>query len=228
MKQLLVLIIILGVAGPLAAQQTVTRNVGPFKGVKAAEGIDVYLKKGTKESIKVEAIGTDPENVITEVAGSYLKIHMADMRGSRSRYDIKVYVEYVSLEKLSVSSAASIFSDGTIKTKTIELGASSAGEMKVSVEAEDVTISASSAGEIEVKGKCTNVTADASSAGEVDAYELESVSATAEASSAGSVQVNVSKNLNAQASTAGDVRYRGSPDKAITNSSSGGSVKKTN
>jgi hypothetical protein len=227
MKKFLVLVLALGFFAPLLAQETATRNVGSFKGVKAAEGIDVYLKKGTKESVRIEANGTSPDNVITEVSGSYLKIHMKDGR-FKGRIDIKVYVEYVSLDKLSVSSAASIFSDGTIKAKNMDISASSAGAMKISIEADDVAVSASSAGEIEVRGKAASLSAEASSAGEVDAYDLECGSVNAQASSGGSVHVFVTDALTAQASSGGDVRYRGNPNKSVTNSSSGGSVKKTN
>jgi hypothetical protein len=69
---------------------------------------------------------------------------------------------------------------------------------------------------------------EASSAGEIDAYDLEAENVDAEASSAGSIKVNVTKNLTAHASSGGGIRYRGNPDKSITDSSSGGSVKKAN
>jgi hypothetical protein len=51
---------------------------------------------------------------------------------------------------------------------------------------------------------------------------------TVETSSAGSVKVNVADALVANASSGGSIRYRGNPSKSITNSSSGGSVKKSN
>ncbi len=226
MKQFLILALFLASGFGAAAQTKATRNVGSFKGIKAAEGVDVYLKKGTKESVTIEAIYPDVDEVITEVSGSYLKIHLKET--NYRKVDVKVYVEYVSLERLSVSSAASIFSEGTIKATTMDVSASSAGEIKASIDAESVTISASSAGEVELKGKAKNLTADASSAGEIDAFEVESVSVVAEASSAGSVQVSVSESLSAHASSGGDVRYRGNPNKSNTNASSGGSVKKTN
>ena len=226
MKQFLILALFLASGFGVAAQTKATRSVGPFKGVKAAEGVDVYLKKGTKESVTIEAIHPDASEVITEVSGGYLKIHLKE--NSYRKVDVKVYVEYVTLDKLSVSSAASIFSEGVIKTTTLDVNASSAGEIKATIDAESVTISASSAGEVELKGKAKNLTADASSAGEIDAAEVESASVVAEASSAGSVQVSVSESLSAHASSGGDVRYRGNPNKSNTNASSGGSVKKTN
>lgn len=226
MKKLLMPILFLGLSLHTQAQQTVTRNVGPFTGVKAAEGIDVYLKKGSKESVRVETEGINPDQVVTEVSGNYLKIHMRD--GRRGKIEVKVYVDYVSLEKLFVSSAATLFAEGTIHAKNMDISASSAGEIKVTIEAESVHINASSAGEIQVKGKAGLLSADASSAGEVDAYDLQAETVSAQGSSAGSVQVHVTQSLTAQASSGGSVRYRGSPDKSITNSSSGGSVKKVN
>jgi len=207
-------------------QDSEVRSVGSFTGIKAAEAIDVYLKKGDKESVRVEVSGTDISNVLTEVSGSYLKIHMRDGR-YRNR-NVKVYVTYVSLNKLHVSSAANVFSDGTIKAKTMDISASSAGSAELSIDAESVSIDASSAGDIVLEGRAVNIEVEVSSAGEIDAYGLESENGNASASSAGSAKISVSKELTAQASSGGSIRYRGSPAKTNTSSSSGGSVKKSN
>jgi hypothetical protein len=209
------------------AQESQTRSLGHFTGVKVAEGIDVYLTKGDKESARVEVYGTPIQNVVTEVSGAYLKVHMHE-GNYKGRVEVKVYVTYTQLEKLSASSAGNIYSQGVIKTSSLEVGASSAGNIEIEVEATgEVELSASSAGEIEIKGTARSLEADASSAGEIDAYDLEAESATVEASSAGSVKVNVKDALTANASSGGSIRYRGNPSKSITNSSSGGSVKKS-
>ena len=115
MKKLIVFFMLL-FSTALMAQESETRNVGSFKGVKAAEGIDVYLKKSDKESVKVESSGIPVNKVITEVSGDYLKIHLADGRYNRSR-TVKVYVTYVDLKGLSASSAANIYSEGVITAR---------------------------------------------------------------------------------------------------------------
>jgi hypothetical protein len=221
---LLILIALSISLNPVFAQQTETRAIGAFTGVKAEEGIDVYLKKGDKESARIEVSGTDPSNIITEISGSYLKIHMKD--GRFRDVDAKVYVTYVRLSKLSASSAGNIYSNGSIKAGAMAISASSAGSIEITLEAETAEVTASSAGDVELKGKVTKLTADAASAGEVDAYDLEAEQVVAEASSGGQVKINVSQNLIANASSGGSIRYRGNPDKSITKSSSGGSVKK--
>lgn len=222
----LVIVFLLFVTSGLFAQQSQTRNVGSFTGIKVAEGVDVYLKKGDKESVRVEVTGTQPENVITEISGTYLKVHMKD-GNYRGNIDAKVYVTYVKLDKLSASSAGNIFSDGPIRSTDMDINASSAGSIEVTVEADNINVSASSAADIELKGKAKSLNMDASSAGEIDAYDLESQKVTAQASSAGSMRVSVAQDLNAHASSGGNIRYRGSPSKSITDSSSGGSVKKS-
>jgi hypothetical protein len=227
MKNLIALSLVVITLGTTFAQETQTRSVGAYSGVRAAEGIDVYLIKGTKESVRVEATGTSVTDVITEVSGSYLKIHMRD-GNYRGHVSVKVYATYVKLDKLSASSAANIFSEGTISTNALDISASSAGSVEITISAGDVEASASSAGEVELKGTASSLDVDASSAGEVDAYDLEAGRVEARASSAGSIKVSVKNELNAHASSGGSIRYRGNPNKSITNSSSGGSVKKSN
>ena len=53
MKNLLVVLLV-AFTIPVMAQETQQRNVGSFSGVKVAEGIDVYLKKGDKHAVRVE------------------------------------------------------------------------------------------------------------------------------------------------------------------------------
>lgn len=225
MKKWLVILLVL--SGTLVlAQQSDRRNIGSFKGVKAAEGIDVYLKKGDKESVTVEASGIAIEKVITELSGDYLKIHVDEGRYSRSR-TIKVYVTYVDISKLSASSAANIYCEGIIKTKSLALSSSSAGTIDIGIDVETLTVNASSAADVELKGKAKYVDIDVSSAAEVDAYDLEAEEATASASSGGSIKISVKQKIEARASSGGSVRYRGNPIKTDTNSSSGGSVKKS-
>jgi len=226
MKRLVLVLLMLFCGCLTWAQQSDVRSLGAFSGVKAGEAIDVYLKKGGKESVRVEVTGTDPANVLTEISGGYLRIHMRDGR-YRNR-SVKVYVTYVSLNKIHASSAANIFSEGTIKADNLNVSASSAASIEISIDAGSVVAEASSAGDVLLEGRAKTLEVDASSAGEVDAYALDTEIVRASVSSAGSAKVSASKELIARASSGGSIRYRGSPAKINTDSSSGGSVKKAN
>ncbi len=213
---------------PLWAQQSETRALNSFRGIKVSQAIDAYLKKGDKESVRVEVTGASTSDVITEVEGSSLRIKMRDSRNFWSKVHVKAYVTYVNLEKISASSASSVFSDGVIKTDHIDINASSAANVEVSLDANSVMVDASSAGEVVLEGKSPKLEVEASSAADVDAYKLECETVVASVSSGGEAKLSVSKDLEAHASSGGDIRYRGNPSRTNTHSSSGGSVKKTN
>lgn len=224
MKKFLVVAFI-SIVSIASGQQSENRNVGSFKGVKVAEGIDVYLKKGDKEALRVEVTGIKTGDVITEVSGDYLKIHMSEGR-YRDR-TVKVYVTYVEISKLSASSASNIFAEGPIKAKQFSLSASSAATIDIELETDDLEVGASSAADLELRGKAGRVEINCSSAGEVDAYNLVAEVVQADVSSGGSAKVNATKEINAHASSGGSIRYKGNPERSNTNSSSGGSVKKS-
>jgi len=207
------------------AQQSDVRSLSSFKGVKVGEAIDVYLKKGEKETARLDVTGVSPSDVITEVAGSTLKVHMRE--GNYRNRSVKVYVTYVDLERISSSSAANVFSDGVIKAERMDISASSAGSVEINLDAGDVTVDVSSAGDVTLEGKARSLAVEASSAGSVDAYSLEAEQVEVSASSAGSAKVTAAKAIEARASSGGSVRYRGNPGRTNTNSSSGGSVKKS-
>lgn len=225
MKEFILAIVLVSFFQVCFAQHSEVRTVGSFRGVKTAEAVDVYLKKGDKESVRVETGSSNLSDVITEVSGTYLKIHMRS--GSRGKEDVKVYVTYVQLDKISSSSASNIYGEESVKAESMQLEVSSAASIELTLDVENLVASASSAGDMELEGKSGSVSFSASSAGEIDAYGLKAGKVVAEASSAGSVKVSVSNELMANASSGGSIRYRGNPSKSITNSSSGGSVKKS-
>lgn len=226
MKAIISLLMFFSSISLVLAQASETRVTDSFRGVKSSQAIDVYLKKGTKESVKVEVSGTSLSNVITEVSGTYLKIRMRE--GSYKNNNVKVYVTYVTLEKISASSASSVYSEGPINASNFEIDISSAASVEVNLDVKDLTVDASSAGDVVLEGKARSLTVDANSAGDVDAYGLESDVVRANANSGGSVKVNVIKELDAHANSGGSVRYRGNPTKTNTGANSGGSVKKSN
>lgn len=211
---------------PGSAQESEVRQVSSFTGVHVREGIDVYLKKGNSQEIRVEASGTSVSNVVTEVTGSSLRIHMKE-GGYRNR-TIRVYVNYDNLDRITSNTGSSVFVEGTVTSSEIELTASSAGSIEISIDADKVAVDVSGAGEVTLGGKAKEISVDASTAGDVDAYGLEVEVVNAQASTGGSAKVNVTRELSAQASTGGDIRYHGNPMKVNTHSATGGSVKKSN
>jgi hypothetical protein len=226
MKKVGILFILVLTVCAAFGQDSETRQLDKFNGIKVGEAIDLYIKKGDKESAKVEVEGVSLSDVLTEVSGNFLRVHMrsGNYHGHRK---VKVSVTYVSLERVNASSASSVFGEGTLKTRTLDLSASSAANIELSIEVDELSADVGSAGDITIEGKAKNFTLEASSAGSIDAYNLECERVDARVSSAGSAKINVSKELDAKASSGGSIRYRGNPSNSNTDASSGGSVKKS-
>lgn len=250
-KSVLITLLVVFVAVAAFAQEE-TRKLASFTKVTAHEGINVYLSEGSAESAKIVIDGGDValEEVLTEVSGERLKIHLEDKNawGKSRNVEVDVFVTYTSLEALRASSAASIEARGTIKANgdfdvdvssagdikakivgiaKLEVEASSAGDVELQVEADEVEADVSSSGGVEISGIAKTQDIEVSSSGDYEGYDLKSEAADASASSGGSIEVNVSEKIRARASSGGSVRYEGNPSYVNADSSSGGSVKKS-
>lgn len=246
-KSFLITILGILIAGVTFAQSEETRSLSSFSEISAHEGIDVYIRQGNKEEARIVSETHDLDEVLTDVSGGRLKIHLEG--NDHRNIDVDVYVTYKSLESLSASSAASITSEGAIdaggsdfeidvasaadieveieNADEVNIDAASAGDARLRIEANEIEADVASSGDIKVAGKVKKQDVEASSAGDYDGYDLESEETRASASSAGGIKVNVTSKLDARASSGGSVRYKGSPKYLDASSSSGGSIKKS-
>ncbi|WP_424961525.1 head GIN domain-containing protein [Ekhidna sp.] len=246
-KSFLITILGILIAGFTFAQSEETRSLSSFSEISAHEGIDVYIRQGNKEEARIVSETHDLDEVLTDVSGGRLKIHL---EGNNHRnINVEVYVTYKSIRAISSSSASSLSSEGSIDAggDDFDVDVSSAGDIDATIEnADELTVDASSAGDARLKVSCNEIEADVSSAGDVqvsgvakmqdvevsssgdyDGYDLESEEADVSASSGGGIKLNVSNKLDARASSGGSVRYKGSPKYLDASSSSGGSIKKS-
>ncbi len=182
-----------------------------FDEIKASRGWEVFLEKGNKNSVTVEA----DENLIDAadiyVQNGELIISAEDNIGRASSK--MIFVTYTDTpKKIKVSSGANLESEQTIKNKNISLGASSGGVLKVDITAKEVETKVSSGGVIRVSGTAEEVEASASSGGVAKISELTSKNTYANASSGGVMSVYASDLLKAKASSGGTINYYGNPE----------------
>ena len=224
MKKFLLPVLLACIAFSGYPQSKETRNLSHFTGISVGSAVEVILKQGSEEKAQVEVTGTDADNVITEISGSELKVHMRS--GNYHHVDATVYVTYRELESISVSSAAKLTADEPVKADKMEIDVSSAGKGEVNLDVNDLTIDISSAGNLTTKGRAAKQDIRVSSAGGYDGEDLQSDDAEIRVSSAGNAKISVNKSLDAEASSGGSIRYKGNPGKEYTSENSGGNVRK--
>jgi hypothetical protein len=198
------------------------RNVESFEGIKVSSGVSVYLRQGDKESVTVEADENLHEYIITEVKGGILHVYSdAIIRNAEKE---RVYVTMKEIHSLKTSSAGDIIGEAPLKCDDVEISVSSAGDIKLDITAKNVEVDISSSGNVRLTGEAEKLNADLSSAGDLDAYEFKVKEADVTVSSAGDAKVYASERINARASSAGDITYKGDPKYVDAHSSSAGGI----
>ena len=223
MKQIILSLVCCVLILNAQAQSRETRNLSSFNSLSVSEAIKVTLEKGSSEKAVLEVSGTDADNVLTDVSGNSLRIHMRS--GNWKNVDVHITLTYKSLEEIDVSSAAKVTADDPIVSETMEIDVSSAGHADLNLKAGEMEVDISSAGKLEAEGSVDEIEVDVSSAGSMHAYDLVAKKADLYASSAGSIKLSVTEEIKASASSGGSVKYKGNPEKERVSSSAGGSVK---
>jgi hypothetical protein len=200
------------------------RQTPPFDGLRVSTGIDVYLKQGDNISVEVETDENLHEYINTNVKNGILHVY-TDLNIRRATVK-KVYISMKDITSLHSGSAGDITGETPVRTDNIEIGASSAGDIKLEVYARSVSVNISSSGDVTLKGECENLFARLSSAGNLNAFDLRAKEAEVNASSAGDADISVSKRLRARASSAGNIIYQGNPAILDSHSSSAGTIRR--
>ena len=204
-----------------------TRDVRGFHGISVSTGIDLYLTQDNSEKVAIEADPEDLDKIITEVEGGILKIYVREKSffnlnfAKRTR---KAFVSFKTLDRLDASSGADIISQAPLKLDKLKMHSASGSDIKLELEAKEVYAESSSGSDITLKGKTELFEADASSGSDINAVEFQTRKCTASASSGSDVKVNVSDEINANASSGADISYSGDPKTKDINESSGGDV----
>jgi len=193
-------------------------------GIRVSTGIDVYLSQGDKLNLVVEADENLHDYIITEVKNGILDIYTdANIRKAEMK---KVYVTLKTINSVSTSSAGDIIGESPVETDDLKISASSAGDIKLEVYANNIDANISSSGDVTLTGEAGFMEADLSSAGDLNAYNLKVKEADVTVSSAGGADIFVTEKLIARASSAGDINYKGDPKNVDAHSSSAGGIQR--
>ena len=199
------------ISANVIAQNKETRELSSFTSISVSEAINVFLTPGSSETARVESNGIDLDEVMTEVRGNELRIYLE--KGNYKNIDVDIWVTYKSLNEIEVTSAASVKTEGLLKSSSLIVDGSSAGDADLEIDVDDLDVEVSSSADIDIRGRATKADISVSSAGSFDGFDLASEEVEVDANSAGSAKVNVTKRLNAEATSAGNVRYKGNPEK---------------
>ncbi len=207
------------------------RKVSGFHGIETQDGIDLYISQGDEEAVAVSANKTEyRDKIITVVEDGILKIYYKSEHGLvigwRDR-KLRAYVSVKNLDKLHASGGADVIIDSKLTASKLELrlsgGSDFVGEVAVS---DQLDVSASGGSDVTIKGTANNLKLHASGGSDYIGYGLEVAYAVVDVSGGSDAQLNVSKELWAEASGGSDVYFKGNPDIRKSSSSGGSGITK--
>ncbi|PKP13709.1 MAG: DUF2807 domain-containing protein [Bacteroidetes bacterium HGW-Bacteroidetes-3] len=193
-----------------------------FDEINVQQGINLFITQGKPTNISVEADENILDLLVTEVKNNELNIYFEkNVHWAKAR---NVYLTTETISKINASSGASVKSENTIQTASLDLDASSGSTMKIHTNANEIKSESSSGSNITIFGKSKNLTANASSGSSIKANELKTENAFTKVSSGANIDINVTQKLSAEASSGGSIDYGGNPKVVDKETSSGGSV----
>ena len=156
-----------------------------------------------------------------EVDGDTIGI---DLDGRVRDATLRAEIDLMRLRRVDVSGASRARVEGRV-TDDLTIGASGASEVEIgSVDLDELFLSVSGASEVSIDGSAEQISADVSGASRIALFGVEGGEVEVDLSGASEAEVTARDRLEARASGASSVRYRGDPDRVITDASGASSV----
>ena len=221
MKKIQVMLMAMLVSVVLFAQKTINdpnaepRNLSGFHAIKISNAFDVYISQGNEDAVAISASKAEyREKIITKVENGVLIIRFDDDKkfwkgwnGDKTK--LKAYISVKKLDKLDVSGACDVYFEDGISAEELYVNLSGASDLKGKIDAKKLRFVISGASDATISGNAAELSGDASGASDFKGFDMVTNYCTAEASGASSVNITVNKELNAKASGASSVRFKG-------------------
>ncbi|MCE1200000.1 MAG: DUF2807 domain-containing protein [Marinilabiliales bacterium] len=198
------------------------RNLSGFDAIKVSSGIELVMNQDNTEKVVVEADENIQPILKTEVRGSELRIYMEESILHAKK--MKVYVTLKQLKSLHASSGSEAKSTGPINSDELRIDASSGSEVHMEVVCKSISLSSSSGSELNVSGTTQSVYAESSSGSDLKASHLIAEKGNVTSSSGAELTINITKDVQAHASSGAEITVLGNPASRNSDSSSGGEV----
>lgn len=193
-----------------------------FSGIKASNGLNVYVTQSTNNTVKVQADENLLDLIKTEIKDNTLHIYTSENIGKCEAK--KILVNFSQIDNISTSSGSSLMGTNIIKASDLSLKSSSGSSLEIESETNTVSCKSSSGSTIELSGTTESVSAKASSGSSIKANNLLSSDCSTDASSGASIKVNCSNSIKAESSSGSTIKFSGNPKSILKDKSSGGSI----
>jgi len=220
MKKTQVMLMVMLVSTVLCAQtindaNAEPRNLSGFHAIKISNAFTVYITQGNEDAVAISASKIEyREKIVTKVENGVLIIRFDEDKNfwkgwNGDKQKLKAYISIKKIDRLDVSGACDVFFEEGISAEELTVRLSGASDLKGRIDAKKLSFNINGASDATISGNAAELSVDASGASDFKGFEMTTNYCTAEASGASSVNITVDKELNAKASGASSVRFKG-------------------
>ncbi|MEP2240384.1 MAG: head GIN domain-containing protein [Maribacter sp.] len=224
MKQVLVLMFLLGCLSVTAQDNKVTQNLESFKELKGFDGLSINLIKSSEN--KVIITGENTGKVVIVNNDGVLKIRM-QIGKIFSGYKTFIDLYYASdILVIDVNEDARIVTEDIIQQDVLELKAQEGGELIVSAEVEQMLIKSVSGGVIRTAGSSNLQDVQINTGGIYEGKGFVTNFSTINVNAGSRAEINAKDYVKATVKAGGEVLVFGNPKKLEEKTVFGGSIKR--
>jgi Putative auto-transporter adhesin, head GIN domain len=229
-KSFVILLCLTICASSIYAQNTEeTRNVSNFKGIRISSGIDLYIKQGSVESVRIVGDKDKLEKVKTEKEGDVLKIYAGSSKGWfnfdfdwSNKKTIKAYVTVKNLNSISATGGSDVFSEGKLDLIKLDIKATGGSDVKLDLDTDELTCETTGGSDVTLSGTATVFKASATGGSDLKAKNLRTNFCNISSTGGSDAHVWAEKEISISATGGSDVYHKGGA-RVVQSSASGGS-----
>lgn len=191
------------------------RDVDAFTKVSLQGSMDVEIKVGSKQSVKVIADSRIIEHIRTRVHNGELEIDLREKKHSffRNIKRMQIIITVPSLDGAELHGSGDMIIEGAEADK-FELELRGSGDAIM----EDAKIGAMAvelqgSGDIEIDGTCDDIRIELRGSGDIKARKMKCKTAEADLRGSGDISVHASEEADVTIRGSGDISVTGRPDK---------------
>lgn len=202
--------------GPIVEQ---VLNLDDFSGVELSLPIEVVIKQGDVQEVRVEGKQNIIDELERDVRNGVWDIETRDC--VRDIGNMKIFITIPEIRELAIAGSGEIFGENIFLVQDVELQISGSGNMDLAMEGDDYEATITGSGNIKLEGLADELDFKITGSGDISAFDLAALRARVEITGSGNAEVSVQDELDVKISGSGDVRYKGTPSIDVSISGSG-------
>lgn len=227
-RLIIILAFISGLAYSVVAQDSELRSLETFNEIKVATGIEATIVAGSINQIEITSNGIELEEVISSVKSGQLVVKLKTNLSlwKEKKVDVQAVITYhQELSGIYVNSGASIYSDNTVVSETIELSSASGAHMDIEIMCGDVDAAVSTGAEMKIKGEAKRLDLKFNTGASFNGFKLVTQKAKVKGGTGANAEINVVEYIKTNINTGATLDYKGNPSNKNINKGTGGEVR---